>query len=195
MCVFLFACVWLIPDSIIVLYHILCLTTTLLFHLQICFSSTSLTFFSITIRIISLSFTTSSFFISVMPVSPDIQYIHRLLWFVLTRSILFPFAWTPSYLSICGNFPQLLRSLLFASSFDVPVSLCRHLVDYCQWRRAKLQTCLIFRMVFWRESNQLYSTGWPFVPFLHKCVICFIYGNIKVTLIVLFVAKSASFQT
>lgn len=126
MCVFLFACVWLITDSIIVLYHILCLTTTLLFHLQICFSSTSLTFFSfsITVRIISLSFTTSSFFISVMPVSPDIQYIHRLLWFLLTRSILFPFAWTPSYLSICGNFPQFLRSLLFASSFDLPVSLC-----------------------------------------------------------------------
>lgn len=86
-------------------------------------------------------------------------------------------AWTCLYLSICSNFPLLLRFLSLASSFDLPVS--RYLSSFSgllSLAKRKVQLCL-FLMVSWRELNpQLCDPAlfsWPTIaPFLHKCAIC-----------------------
>lgn len=52
-------------------------------------------------------------------------------------------AWTCLYLSICSNFPLLLRSLSLASSFDLPVS--RYLSSFSgllSLAKRKVQLCL-----------------------------------------------------
>lgn len=172
----LFACVWLIPDSSVALMSIMfSVSPPLHYYTFRCAPPLPRSPSSVSRLELRPSLCPSPPHLSSSPPCPSpLTYIHRLRWFVLTPSILPPPP--PPELHHISPSEAILHScsgpfrLRHRSVFPL-LSVCRHLVDYCQWRGAKAQTSLIFPLAFWRESNRqlsvfrLYSTGWPFVPF------------------------------